>query len=65
MKKNTIKILPIEKENKNLTEEIKELKEDREIVFKMISELYDIIEEWETDMNFILSELASIQNFSK
>ena len=65
MKKNTIKILPIEKENKNLTEETKELKEDREIVFKMISELYDIIEEWETDMNFILSELASIQNFSK
>ena len=45
MKKNTIKILPIEKENKNLTEETKELKEDREIVFKMISELYDIIEE--------------------
>ena len=42
-----------------------ELYEDKWIIFKEIASLYDIIEEWCNDDDFILQELASIQNYSK
>lgn len=56
-----------EKENYILSqnEKIKEEKENKEEIFNSIAELYDIIEEGETDTDFILSELARIQNYAK
>lgn len=45
--------------------ELKEKQEQLDAIFNSIAELYDIIEEWEMDENFILEELARIQNYCK
>lgn len=50
---------------KELENELKEKQEQLDAIFNWIAELYDIIEEWETDTNFILEELAKIQNYTK
>jgi hypothetical protein len=50
---------------KELENELKEKQEQLDAIFNWIAELYDIIEEWETDYNFILEELARIQNYCK
>lgn len=50
---------------KELENELKEKQEQLDTIFNWIAELYDIIEEWETDYNFILEELARIQNYCK
>ena len=49
----------------DLENELKEKQEQLDTIFSSIAELYDIIEEWETDTNFILEELARIQNYCK
>ena len=49
----------------DLEYELKEKQEQLDTIFNSIAELYDIIEEWETDTNFILEELARIQNYCK
>ena len=49
----------------DLENELKEKQEQLDTIFNSIAELYDIIEEWETDTNFILEELARIQNYCK
>lgn len=48
-----------------LENELKEKQEQLDAIFNWIAELYDIIEEWEMDYNFILEELARIQNYCK
>ena len=53
------------KEQAEHAEQINNQKEQLETIFNSIAELYDIIDEWETDYNFILDELARIQNYSK
>lgn len=55
----------IKKDLENLKETIDELLDDRKIVFNAIAELYDIIEEWCQDDDFILQELANIQQYAK
>lgn len=50
---------------KKLENELKEKQEQLDAIFNWIAELYDIIEEWEMDWNFILEELARIQNYAK
>lgn len=50
---------------KELENELKEKQEQLDAIFNWIAELYDIIEEWEMDYNFILEELARIQNYCK
>ena len=59
--KTTIPQLYCEK----LENELKEKQEQLDAIFNWIAELYDIIEEWEMDGNFILEELARIQNYCK
>lgn len=59
--KTTITQLYCEK----LENELKEKQEQLDAIFNWIAELYDIIEEWEADWNFILEELARIQNYCK
>lgn len=65
--KTTISQLYCEK----LENELKEKQEQLDAIFNWIAELYDIIEEWEIDYNnidgenFILEELARIQNYCK
>ena len=59
--KTTISQLYCEK----LENELKEKQEQLDTIFNWIAELYDIIEEWEMDYNFILEELARIQNYCK
>lgn len=59
--KTTISQLYCEK----LENELKEKQEQLDAIFNWIAELYDIIEEWEMDENFILEELARIQNYCK
>lgn len=59
--KTTISQLYCEK----LENELKEKQEQLDAIFNWIAELYDIIEEWEMDWNFILEELARIQNYCK
>lgn len=59
--KTTITQLYCEK----LENELKEKQEQLDTIFNWIAELYDIIEEWEMDYNFILEELARIQNYCK
>ena len=59
--KTTISKLYYEK----LENELKEKQEQLDAIFNWIAELYDIIEEWEMDYNFILEELARIQNYCK
>ena len=59
--KTTISQLYCEK----LENELKEKQEQLDTIFNWIAELYDIIEEWEMDWNFILEELARIQNYCK
>ena len=55
----------IKKDLENLKETIDELLDDRKIVFNAIAELYDIIQEWCQDDDFILQELANIQQYAK
>lgn len=55
----------IKKDLENLKKTIDELLDDRKIVFNAIAELYDIIEEWCQDDDFILQELANIQQYAK
>ena len=56
---------------KELKNELKEKQEQLDAIFNWIAELYDMIEEWEIDYNnidggnFILEELARIQNYCK
>jgi hypothetical protein len=50
---------------KELENDLKEKQEQLDTIFNWIAELYDIIEEWEMDYNFILEELARIQNYCK
>ena len=59
--KTTIPQLYCEK----LENELKEKQEQLDTIFNWIAELYDIIEEWEMGYNFILEELARIQNYCK
>ena len=59
--KTTIPQLYCEK----LENELKEKQEQLDAIFNWIAELYDIIEEWEMDWNFILEELSRIQNYCK
>lgn len=65
--KTTISQLYCEK----LENELKEKQEQLDTIFNWIAELYDMIEEWEIDYNnidgenFILEELARIQNYCK
>lgn len=59
--KTTISQLYCEK----LENELKEKQEQLDTIFNSIAKLYDIIDEWETDYNFILEELARIQNYCK
>lgn len=54
-----------EKEIETIKKELEEKKEQLETIFNWIAELYDIIEEWEMDWNFILEELARIQSYCK
>lgn len=53
------------KEQAQHVEQINEKQEQLDAIFNWIAELYDIIEEWEMDWNFILEELARIQNYCK
>lgn len=53
------------KEQLKHVEQINEKQEQLDAIFNWIAELYDIIEEWEMDWNFILEELARIQNYCK
>ena len=55
----------IKKDLENLKETIDELLDDRKIVFNAIAELYDIIQEWCQDDDFILQEIANIQQYAK
>lgn len=55
----------IKKDLENLKKTIDELLDDRKIVFNAIAELYDIIQEWCQDDDFILQELANIQQYVK
>lgn len=55
----------IKKDLENLKKTIDELLDDRKIVFNAIAELYDIIQEWCQDDDFILQELANIQQYAK
>ena len=56
-----------EKENFILSqnEEIKEKKQNLEVIFNSIAELYDKIEEGEIETQGILEELADIQQYAK
>lgn len=54
-----------QKETETTKKELEEKQEQLDAIFNWIAELYDIIEEWETDYNFILEELARIQNYCK
>ena len=53
------------KEQAQHVEQINEKQEQLDAIFNWIAELYDIIEEGEMDGNFILEELARIQNYCK
>lgn len=55
----------IKKDLGNLKKTIDELLDDRKIVFNAIAKLYDIIQEWCQDDDFILQELANIQQYAK
>ena len=61
MNKEKTTIEKIEK----LENELNEKQEQLDAIFNWIAELYDIIEEGEMDGNFILEELARIQNYCK
>lgn len=54
-----------QKETETAKKELEEKQEQLDAIFNWIAELYDIIEEWEMDGNFILEELARIQNYCK
>lgn len=47
-----------------IIEELKEIKEDKKIIFDSIADLYDKIEEW-VETEYILEELANIQQYAK
>lgn len=50
----------------DLENELKELKEDKEVIFDEIAELYEYIEEEDfLDKDYILEQLASIQSYAK
>lgn len=53
------------KEQAQHVEQINERQGQLDAIFNWIAELYDIIEEGEVDWNFILEELARIQNYCK
>lgn len=59
--KTTITQLYCEK----LEKEIKELKEDKRIIFNWIAELYDRIEDGEIEQREIFEKLADIQQYAK
>lgn len=48
-----------------LENEIKELKEDKRIIFDLIAELYDRIEDGEIEQREIFEKLADIQQYAK
>lgn len=54
-----------QKETETTKKELEEKQEQLDAIFNWIAELYDIIEEWEMDGNFILEELARIQNYCR
>lgn len=53
------------KEQSTLVEKANEKQEQLDAIFDAIAELYDAIEEGETDKYFILEELAKIQALTK
>lgn len=48
-----------------IIKELEEIKEDKETIFYKIADLYDKIEEWEAEKEYILDELANIQQYAK
>ena len=48
-----------------IIEKLEEIKEDREIIFNWIAELYDKIEEGEIETREILEKLAYLQQCAK
>lgn len=56
------KLQKIEKEN---AKQMAEQKEDKDIMFYWIAELYDKIEEWEIETWEILEKLADLQQHAK
>ena len=50
----------------DLENELKELKEDKEVIFDEIASLYEYIEDEDfLDKNYILEQLAKIQSYAK
>lgn len=48
-----------------IIKQLEEIKEDKEIIFNWIAELYDKIEEGEIETREILEKLADIQQYAK
>lgn len=48
-----------------IIEDLMEIKQDRENVYELIAELYDKIEDWEAETEYILEKLAEIQSYAK
>jgi hypothetical protein len=59
----------VQQEKNELYEKLHEQKEDKEIIFNKIAELYDYIENrnyWEyINSDFVLEQLADIQQYAK
>lgn len=53
------------KEQAKFVEELNEIRADKETIFNKIADLYDKIEDGEIETEWILEELANIQQYAK